>query len=111
MPSLNRNEKIQCEDCGNMYVRALAARHRKNCTKGVISCTDCNYITYNQQEISNHVSEKHATSTSNQSTVCSSCEKEFPSNYLLQQHRRKEHGAKKRKPSDSVAENALFSKS
>ena len=36
--------------------------------------------------------------------VCSSCEKEFPSNYSLQQHRRKEHGTKQRKPSDTVAD-------
>ena len=29
MPSLNRNEKVQCGDYGNMYVRAHAARHRE----------------------------------------------------------------------------------
>ena len=39
-----------------------------------------------------------------QSTVCPSCEQEFPSYYSLQQHRRKEHGAKQRKPSDTVAD-------
>ena len=31
-----------------------------------------------------HVAKKHATSTSKQSTVCSSCEKEFPSYYSPQ---------------------------
>ena len=36
--------------------------------------------------------------------VCSSCEKEFPSYYSLQQHRRKKHRAKQRKPSDNVAD-------
>ena len=48
--------------------------------------------------------KKHAPSTSKQSTVCSSCEQEFPSYYSLQQHRRKEHMAKQRKPSDTVAD-------
>ena len=42
-------------------------------------------------------------STSKQSTVCSTCEKGFPSYYSVQQHRRKEHGAEQRKPSDTVA--------
>ena len=36
--------------------------------------------------------------------MCSSCEQEFPSYYSLQQDRRKEHGAKQRKPSYSVAD-------
>ena len=39
-----------------------------------------------------------------QSTVCPSCKQDFPSYYSLQQHRRKEHGAKQRKPSDTVAD-------
>ena len=51
-----------------------------------------------------HVAKKHAPSTSEQSTVCWSCEKEFPSYYSVQQYRRKEHGAKQRKPSDLVAD-------
>ena len=51
-----------------------------------------------------HVAKKHTPSTSEQSTVCSSCEKEFPTYYSLQQHRRKEHGAKQRKPSDTVVD-------
>ena len=99
MPSLNRNEKVQCGDCGNIYVR-----HPKSCQAGIISCPDCKYFTYNKQERNYHVAKKHAPSTSKQSTVCSSCEQEFPSYYSLQQHRRKEHGAKQRKPSDTVAD-------
>ena len=101
MPSLDRNEKVQCGDSGNMYVRQHAARHRKSCQAGLISCPDCKYFTYNKQEMNYHVAKKHAPSTSKQSTVCSSCEKEFPSYYSLQQHRRK---VKQRKPSDTVAD-------
>ena len=89
-----------------MYVRAHAARHRKRCTIGGTSCSNCNYFFYNQQEMNYHMVKKHASSTSKsrQSTVCSSCEKEFPSYYSLQEHRKKEHGAKQRKPSDTVAD-------
>ena len=104
MPSLNRNEKVQCGDCGNMYVRQHAARHRKRCQAGIISCLDCKYFTYNKQEMNYQVAKKHAPSTSKQSTVCSSCEQEFPSYYSLQPHQRKEHGVKQRKPSNTVAD-------
>ena len=36
--------------------------------------------------------------------VCSSFEQELTSYYSLQQHRRKENGAKQRRPSDTVAD-------
>ena len=78
MPSLNRNEEVQCEDCGNMYVRAHAARHRKICARGVINCRECIDCTYNQQEMNFHTSKKHVKSTP-KSTKCVSCEKELPS--------------------------------
>ena len=104
MPSLNRNEKMKCEDCGKEYRRDHAARHRKSCQAGIISCPDCKYFTYNKQEMNYHVAKNYAPSTSKQSTVCSSCEQEFPSYYSLQQHRRKEHGTKQRKPRDTVAD-------
>ena len=35
-------------------------------------------------------------------TVCSSSEQESPSDYSLQKHSRKDHGAKQRKPSNTV---------
>ena len=104
MLALNRNEKVKCGDCGNMYIRQNTARHRKNCSKGVISCPDCKYFTYNQQEMSYRMAKKHAQPNSKQSTVCPFCEQEFLSYYSLQQLRRKEHGAKQRKPSDTVAD-------
>ena len=104
MPALNRNEKVKCEDGSQEYRRSDAARHQKRCAKGVVSCPECKYSTYNQQEMSYHMAKKHAQPISKQSTVCSSCEQEFPSYYSLQQHRRKEHGVKQRKPSDTVAD-------
>ena len=84
MTSLNTNDKVKCEDCDKEYRRS-----------------DC---TYNQQEMNYHAAKKHSPSTSKQSAVCSSCEQEFPSYYSLQQHRRKEHEGKQRKPSDTVAD-------
>ena len=95
---------MKCEDFDKEYRKSDAARHQKRCAKEVISCPDFKYSTYNQQEMNYHMAGKHAPSSLKQSTVCSSCEKEFPSYYSLQQHRRKEHGAKQRKPTETVAD-------
>ena len=100
MPALSRNEKVKCGDGRNMYSRMHAARHQKR----FISCPYCKNSTHDQQEMNYHVAKKHAQLSSKQSMVCSSCDKEFPSYYSLQQHRRKEHGTKLRKPSDTVAD-------
>ena len=51
-----------------------------------------------------HIAKMHVPSSSKQSTVCSSCEKEFPNYYSLQQHRKKKQGAKQRKPNVNVAD-------
>ena len=88
MPALNRNDKVKCEDCAQEYRRADAARHRKRCEKQKEhKFPNCQFYTKSKEEMG-----------------CPSCEQEFPSYYSLQQHRRKEHGAKQRKPSDTVAD-------
>ena len=51
-----------------------------------------------------HVAKKYAQPSLKQSAVFSSYEQEFPSYYSLQQHRRKEHETKQRKPRDTVAD-------
>ena len=105
MSALNRNEKMKCEDCAQEYRRADAARHRKRCEKQKEhKCPNCHFYTKNKEEMDYHVAKKHAQPSSKQSTVCPSCEQEFPSYYSLQQHQRKEHGAKQRKPSSTVAD-------
>ena len=105
MPALNRNEKMKCEDCAQEYRRADAARHRKRCEKQKeLKFPNCYFYTKSKKEVGCHVAKKHAQPSSKQSTVCPSCEQEFPSYYSLQKHRRKEHGAQQRKPSDTVAD-------
>ena len=86
-----------------MFFRQKAVRHQKRCAKGVISCPDCEYSTYNQQEMNYSKAKKHAPSTLKQSKIFPSCKQDFPRYSSLQQHRRKEHGAKQRKPSDTIA--------
>ena len=57
-----------------------------------------------RRKMNYHVANEHAQPSSNQLTVCPYCEQEFLSYYSLQLHRRKEHGAMQRKPSDTVAD-------
>ena len=45
MPALNQNEKMKCEDYGNMYIRQNAARHQKRCEKQKEhKCSFCDLI-------------------------------------------------------------------
>ena len=105
MPALNRTEKVKCEKCGDEYRRSDAARYRKRCEKQEErKCPNCNFYTKSKEELGYHVAKKHAQPSSKQSTACPSCEQELPSYYSLQRHRRKEYGAKKLKPGDTVAD-------
>ena len=105
MLALNRNEKVICEDCNQEYRRSDVARHRKGCEKQEEhKCSNCHFYTNNKEEMDYHVAKKHAEPCLKQSSICSSCEQEFPSFYSFQQHRRKKHGTKQRKPSETVAD-------
>ena len=57
MPSLNRNERVACLECGREYTRRDALRHREHC--GVLNCSSCNFYTYSSEELTNHIKKKH----------------------------------------------------
>ena len=60
--------------------KSHAARHRKRYEyKDEHKCPNCNLISKKKAEMNYHVAKKHAQSSSKQSTVCPSCEQEFPS--------------------------------
>ena len=99
MPLLNINEKMKCEECHKEYREADKARHER-CVK--VFFLSRLYLFYLQlTKLNYHVAKKHALSTSKQSTVCSSRE---TTNYSLQQHRQKEHGAKQGKLNVTLAD-------
>ena len=56
MPSLNRNERVACLECGREYTRKDASRHRRTC--GVLKCSNCIFYTYSSEELTNHFKKK-----------------------------------------------------
>ena len=75
MPALNRNEKVKCGECGIMYVRQNAARHRKRYEKTEEhKYPKCHFYKKIKEEMDYHVAKKHAQPSSKKSTVCRSCE-------------------------------------
>ena len=104
MRALNRNEQVKCEKFGDEYSRSDAARHRKRCEKQAEhKCPNCHFYTKSKEEMGYHVAKKYSQPIPKQSSL-SFLRTRSPSYYSLQQHRRKEHGAKLRKPSDTVAD-------
>ena len=57
MPSLNRNERVACLECGGEYTHKNASRHRR--TWCVLKCSNCNFYTYSSEELANHFKKKH----------------------------------------------------
>ena len=41
MPSLNRNEKVKCENCGTQSTQPDLARHKKISSAGSLTCSSC----------------------------------------------------------------------
>ena len=57
VPSLKRNERVVCLDCGRENTRKDASRHRKHCD--VLKCSNCNFYAYSSEELTNHIMKKH----------------------------------------------------
>ena len=53
MPSLNRNERVACLECGRYYTHKNASRHRR-------TCSVLKFYTYSSEELANHFKKKHS---------------------------------------------------
>ena len=61
MPSLNRNEKITCENCGVQITKLNLARHKKSCSAGTLYCTQCpNFSTKSRDDLNYHIATQHS---------------------------------------------------
>ena len=62
---------------------------------GTLYCKkrNCNFATKNSAELSYHIAKAHGAKVRNALNKCVVCQKQFPSFYSLQLHRRKVHQA------------------
>ena len=95
MPAKDRNLPVNCENCGKSVVKAHIARHRKTCLMGTLYCKkrNCNFAKKNAAELSYHIAKAHGAKVRNTLNKCVVCQKQFPSFYSLQLHRKKAHQA------------------
>ena len=93
MPSLNRNGKVTCENCGTQTTKLNLARHKKSCSVGTLYCTHCpNFSTKFQNDLNYHIAKKHSAPKPEVTFKCKLCYQEFPGFYALRQHRNTQHG-------------------
>ena len=93
MTSLNRYEKVKCENCGTQTTKLNIARHKKRCSAGTLYCSQCpNFFTKSQNDLKNHIAKKHSAPKPDITLKCKPCYEEFPSFYASRQHKNIQHG-------------------
>ena len=93
MPSLNRNEKVTCENFGTQITKPNLARHKKSCSVGTVYCTQCpNCSTLSPDDLNYHNAKKHSVPRPSITYKCKLCHAEFPGLYALRQHKNTQHG-------------------
>ena len=93
MPSLNRYEKVICENCGTQTTKLNLARHKKSCSAGTLFCTRCSNFSAKSQIDRNYpIAKKHSSPKSDVTFKCKLCYQEFPGFYAFRQHRNTQHG-------------------
>ena len=93
MPSLNRYEKVTCENCGTQTTKLSLARHKKRCSAGTLYCSHCpNFLTKSQNDLNYHIAKKHSVPRPSKTYNCKHCHAEFPGFYALRQHKDTQHG-------------------
>ena len=93
MPSLNRYEKVRCENCGTRTTNLSLGHHKKSCSAGTLYCTHCpNVSTKFQNDLNYHIAKKHSAPKPDITFKCKLCHQEVPGFYALRQHRNTQHG-------------------
>ena len=93
MPSLNRNDKVTCENCGTQTTKLNLARHKKRCSAGTLYCTQCpNFSSLSQDDLNYLIAKQHSAAGPSKTYKCNLCHAEFPGFYALRQHKNTQHG-------------------
>ena len=93
MPSLNRYEKVTCENCGIPTTKLNLAPRKKSCSTGTLYCTHCpNFFTKSQNDLHYKNGKKHSAPKPDITFKCKLYYAEFPGFYALRQHKNTQHG-------------------
>ena len=93
MPSLNRNEKVTCENCGVQVTKYHFARHKKRCSAGTLYCIQYpNFSTLSQDDLNYHIAKQHSSAGPPKTYKCTLCHAEFPGFYALRQRKNTQYG-------------------
>ena len=93
MPSLIRNEKITCENCGTQTTRNNIVRHKKSCSAGTLYGTHSpNFARKSQNDLNYQIAENHSAPKPDVTFKCKLCYHELPGFYALRQHRNTQNG-------------------
>ena len=94
MPSLNRYEKVTCENFGTPTTKPKLARHKSRCSAGRLYCSQCpDFFTKSQNDLNYHIARKHSAPKHDITFKCKLCYAEFPGLYALRQHRNTQQGS------------------
>ena len=79
LPSLNRYEKVTCENCGTQTTKPNLARHKNKCSVGTLYCTQCpNFSKKSESDLNYHFAKKHSSPKPDITFKCKLCYQEFP---------------------------------
>ena len=89
MPSLIREEKVTCENCGTQTTRNNIVRHKKRCSVDTWYCTHC--PNFSTKTLKYHIAKKHSAPKPDITCRFKLCFQEFPGFYALRQYRNTRH--------------------
>ena len=93
MPTLDRNVKVACGDCGSSVTKYNLSRHKWRCSGGALFCPKSpNFSTKSREDLNYHIAKKHSVPRPPITYKCKLCHAEFPGFYALHQHKNSQHG-------------------
>ena len=93
MPSLNRYEKVTCENCGTQTTTLNLVRHKKRCSVETLYCTQCpNFSTKSQNDLNSQIAKKHSAPKPHITFRCNISYQEHPGFYAFRPHKNTKYG-------------------
>ena len=92
MPSLNRNDKIMCENCGIEATRINLDRYKKRCSVRLLCCPNClNFLNKPRIDRNFRFAKKQSVPKPDVTFKWKLCYELFPGFYALRQHKNSQH--------------------